>query len=82
MTAENQFTVVEAEGRKTIVLEVPGGILKLGLPDATPPERVEEITDYLNLVIEEVTFKKMENMEPDLERLNEEQPVSEAVVHP
>ena len=82
MTAESQFIPAEVDGRPAIALEIPGGILKLTLPVNTSPDRAEEVAEYLNLVIDEVTFKPQECMEPDLERLNEEQPVSVAVMHP
>jgi hypothetical protein len=81
MTATSPFTIVETAGRQSIVLQVPGGVLKFELAGPMTPERAAEITDYLNSVIENVTFQQVEDMEPDLERLNEEQPVSEAVEH-
>ena len=81
MIAESQFTPAHEHGRPVLGLAIPGGVVKVFLSADTPQEKVGEICEYLNLIVEEVTFRKTENMEPDLERLNEEQPVSVAVVH-
>ncbi|HEX2750616.1 MAG TPA: hypothetical protein VHM91_21605, partial [Verrucomicrobiales bacterium] len=66
----------------SLTLELPGGLLGLELAPGTSLERAEEIADYLNLVIHDVSFSKRGNIQQDLERLNEEQPVSVAVEHP
>lgn len=81
MTADSTFIVSETEGRHVITMQLTNGVLRLDLPSGTDEVRAEEITDYLNLVIDTVSFKKQENMQPDIERLNDEQPVSEAVQH-
>ena len=82
MHTEQQFTLVEKEGQPSLTLELPNGLLGLELAPGTSPERAQEIGDYLNLVIQDVSLSKKGNMQPDIERLNEEQPVSVAVKHP
>ena len=82
MHTEQQFTLVEQDGQPSLTLELPNGLLGLELAPGTSPERAQEIGDYLNLVIQDVSLSKKGNMQPDIERLNEEQPVSVAVKHP
>jgi hypothetical protein len=82
MHSEHPFTISEQDGQPSLVLDLTNGRLSFDLAPGTSPERAEEIADYLNLVIHEVAFTKTGNIQPDLERLNEEQPVSAAVEHP
>jgi hypothetical protein len=81
MNPDQQFTVIEHDGQPALSLEVPGGRLTLALAPRTSVERATEVADYLHLVIEEVMFSEADSVAPDLERLNEEQPVSVAVDH-
>ena len=48
---------------------------------AMATEQFQVIADYLNLVIQDVSISQTDSTLPDIERLNEEQPVSEAVEH-
>ncbi len=81
MNSDHRFTVTGPENQSSLYLELPGGRLHLELAPGTLSDRAEEIADYLNLVVQDVTFTKVANIQPDLERLNDEQPVSAAVAH-
>jgi hypothetical protein len=81
MHSEQQFMAVETAGQPALSLELTNGRLTFALAAGTSAERAEEIADYLNLVIQDAAFTKSDSIVPDLERLNEEQPVSEAVAH-
>jgi hypothetical protein len=81
MHSEQQFTVLSHETHPSITLELMKGRLTMELDPGTTPERAQEIADYLNLVVQDISFSETDSVVPDLERLNEEQPVSEAVEH-
>ncbi|HWB05981.1 MAG TPA: hypothetical protein VG796_23365 [Verrucomicrobiales bacterium] len=81
MHSEQQFTVTSPDTEPSICLDLMKGRLHFELAPNTSPERAQEIADYLNLVIQDVSFSRTESIVPDLERLNEEQPISEAVTH-
>jgi hypothetical protein len=81
MHSEQPFTVISTENQPSITLELMKGKLTFELAPGTALDRAEEIADYLNLVIQDVSFSETDSVVPDLERLNDEQPVSEAVEH-
>jgi len=81
MHSEQQFTLISQEDQPSISLELREGKLTFELAPGTSLERAEEIADYLNLVIQDVGFSKSDSVVADIERLNDEQPVSEAVEH-
>jgi hypothetical protein len=82
MIAQQGFCIREEEKRRSICVELAEGTCKIELSPDTSQARAEEITQALNSVAQEVTFQRKESMQPDVERLNAEQPVSVAVQHP
>jgi hypothetical protein len=82
MNEDPEFRFSQDEKRRTICVDVAGGTVRLELTPDIPRDRGEEITRALNLAVGSVTFERGSSMQPDVERLNSEQPVSVAVQHP
>jgi len=82
MNEDPEFWFAQEEKRRTICVDVEEGTVKLELTPDIPRDRGEEITRALNLAVGRVTFERGSSMQPDVERLNSEQPVSVAVQHP
>ena len=82
MNAEPEFWFSEDEKRRSICVDVTEGTVRLELSPDISRDRGEEITRALNLAVGNVIFEWGSSMQPDVERLNSEQPVSVAVQHP